>query len=330
MPDLTHPELQLALDLTREAALLAARVQAEMVTPADTKPDRSPVTIGDYAAQALVAARLQAADPQAVLVAEEDAGTLRHPGSSEMLARVAHFVKTVIPAADAALVCDWIDRGSAQPGKRYWTLDPIDGTKGFLRKEQYATALALIEAGQVQIAALGCPNLSDAHKVDPGGPGSLAVAVRGQGAWTRPLNAEGEFLRLQVSAQSEPGRARLLRSAEAAHTDLDKLDEIVTRLGVSAEPVRMDSQAKYAVLAAGHGELLFRLLSPKMPDYREKLWDQAAGSLIVQEAGGMITDLDGNPLDFSAGRVLVNNRGVLASNGTLHEAALEAVKVVEA
>jgi 3'(2'), 5'-bisphosphate nucleotidase len=92
----------------------------------------------------------------------------------------------------------------------------------------------------------------------------------------------------------------------------------------------MDSQAKYAVLAAGHGELYLRLLSPKQLDYREKIWDQAAGSLIVEEAGGRVTDLHGHPLDFSAGRELRNNRGILASNGLLHSIALKALKAIDA
>jgi 3'(2'), 5'-bisphosphate nucleotidase len=92
----------------------------------------------------------------------------------------------------------------------------------------------------------------------------------------------------------------------------------------------MDSQAKYAVLAAGYGEIYLRLLSPKQPDYREKIWDQAAGSLIVEEAGGRVTDLQGQPLDFSRGRTLANNRGVLATNGRLHEAAMQGLKAIQA
>jgi 3'(2'), 5'-bisphosphate nucleotidase len=63
-----------------------------------------------------------------------------------------------------------------------------------------------------------------------------------------------------------------------------------------------------------------------MPDYQEKIWDQAAGSLICEEAGGKITDLDGTPLDFSQGRTLAKNRGVIASNGKLHQAALKAIE----
>ena len=94
-------------------------------------------------------------------------------------------------------------------------------------------------------------------------------------------------------------------------------------LGVEAEPVRMDSQAKYAVLAAGHGELYLRLLSPSRLDYREKIWDQAAGSIVIEEAGGKVTDLDGKPLDFTQGRTLAKNRGICGSNGVLHQAATE-------
>ena len=56
----------------------------------------------------------------------------------------------------------------------------------------------------------------------------------------------------------------------------------------------MDSQAKYAVLAAGGGDVNLRLLSPSRPDYREKIWDQAAGSIVVEEAGGRVSDLNGD------------------------------------
>ena len=101
-------------------------------------------------------------------------------------------------------------------------------------------------------------------------------------------------------------------------------------MNTQAEPVLMDSQAKYAVLASGGAEVLLRLLSPKQPNYTEKIWDQAAGSIVLEEAGGQISDLDGKPLDFTTGRSLVHNRGILASNGPLHLAALEALHQVGA
>lgn len=92
----------------------------------------------------------------------------------------------------------------------------------------------------------------------------------------------------------------------------------------------MDSQAKYAVLAAGAGELYLRLLSPSKPDYRERIWDQAAGSILVEEAGGRVTDLHGLPLDFSQGRKLSRNHGILASNGLLHQVTLDGLRSVGA
>jgi 3'(2'), 5'-bisphosphate nucleotidase len=92
----------------------------------------------------------------------------------------------------------------------------------------------------------------------------------------------------------------------------------------------MDSQAKYAVLAAGEGDVMLRLLSPSRPDYREKIWDQAAGSIVIEEAGGRITDLDGKSLDFSHGRTLAKNRGIVASNGHLHEAVLQVLREIGA
>ncbi|MHC5543784.1 inositol monophosphatase family protein, partial [Singulisphaera rosea] len=59
--------------------------------------------------------------------------------------------------------------------------------------------------------------------------------------------------------------------------------------------------------------------------YREKIWDHAAGLLVVEEAGGVVTDIDGKPLEFTHGRELVANRGVLVTNGRLHHKVLDAL-----
>jgi len=268
---------------------------------------------------------LERAFPNDVLVGEEDASTLRAPENAATLSSVVKFTSKYLAYATPSTVCAWIDRGGAQPAKRFWTLDPIDGTKGFLRKDQYAVALALIENGKVKLGALACPNLTGAQTPDQTGPGSVIVAARGEGCWTKPMTGDGALAPLKVAWVTDGAKARVLRSFEAAHTNVDQLDVVLEALGNKAQPVRMDSQAKYAMLAAGKGDLLFRLLSKKQPDYREMIWDQAAGSIVVEEAGGKVTDLAGKPLDFNAGRTLANNRGVLASNGPLHGPALKAL-----
>lgn len=323
------PMTLFAIETVRQASQLVREIQQQMVTPALTKGDRSPVTVADYAAQALVARLLSETFPEAQLVGEEDAADLRSPEHRDALERVAHFVSPLTKGATPDDVCQWIDQGRGTPGERFWTLDPVDGTKGFLRGEQYVVALAYIDAGKVTVGVLGCPNLSDGFRADVGGPGSLIVAERGQGTWVVPLEG-GEFRRLHVSDRKDPAEARLLRSVESGHTNVGQIGELVEALGVRAEPVLMDSQAKYGVLAAGEGDLLFRLLSPSKPDYREKIWDQAAGSLVIEEAGGRISDLDGRPLDFTQGRTLARNRGIVASNTHLHDAALKALKTIGA
>jgi 3'(2'), 5'-bisphosphate nucleotidase len=86
----------------------------------------------------------------------------------------------------------------------------------------------------------------------------------------------------------------------------------------------MDSQAKHVTIAAGLADLLMRF--PPDADFRDWVWDQAAGTLLIEEAGGRVTDLAGQPLDFAAGRRLRHNAELLASNGLLHAAALQAIQ----
>ena len=308
-----------------EAARLARRIQSELVTPALVKGDKSPVTVADFAVQALVSYRLSHFLESAVLVGEERAEALRVDSGRETLELVTQFVATAIPEATPEKVCEWIDRGGAAPAEEFWTLDPIDGTKGFLRREQYAVALAMIRQGRVEVGVLGCPEFSK----ESGERGRLFAAIRGKGAWTTPLDNLKQLEPIQTSSITEPELARLLRSVESGHTNVGGIDRLLEVLGSTAPPVPMDSQAKYAVLASGGGEIVVRMLSPVRPDYREKIWDQAAGSIIVEEAGGRITDLDGMPLDFSQGRTLAANRGVLATNGYLHDATLPALRVID-
>ncbi len=336
MLDIHTPEIEVALKVVSQAMRLAQQVQMEMVSPALTKDDRSPVTVADFASQALVAGRLGEAFPNDLLVAEEDASRLRLPQSAALLEQVTGFVAGFIPQATPEQVCAWIDRGTAAPGRRYWVLDPVDGTKGFLRGDQYVVALSLVVDGQVRVGVLGCPNLSGGYRPDSDGSGSLVAAACGQGAWTisgdANLGVAGpkDYEPLHVSRRSDPTTTRILRSFEAGHTNVDQIEDFIQALGVQTGSVRMDSQAKSAVLAAGKGDLLLRLLSPAQPDYREKIWDQAAGALVIEEAGGQVTDLDGKPLDFKTGRTLINNRGVLASNRLLHPAALQALRAIGA
>jgi 3'(2'), 5'-bisphosphate nucleotidase len=96
------------------------------------------------------------------------------------------------------------------------------------------------------------------------------------------------------------------------------------RLGITADPVRIDSQAKYAIVAKGNAEIYLRLPRPGT-DYTERIWDHAAGALAVTAAGGTVTDMYGRPLDFTHGPLLKENTGVVATNGPVHDDVVAAL-----
>jgi 3'(2'), 5'-bisphosphate nucleotidase len=318
-------EREVAVTAVREAARLCQAVQASLSTDALEKQDRSPVTVADFGSQALVCRVLQEAFPDDPIMAEEDAALLRADDHAEVRDEVVRQVQARHPEADADAVCDWIDAGNlTEQRDRFWTLDPIDGTKGFLRGDQYAVALALLIDDVPTVAALACPNLLP--QGGEGTRGAIYVAVRGQGTVRMPLGEGGDPVPVHVSDLADPAAARFCESFVSAHSSHDAAQAVADRLGITRESLRLDSQAKYAVVARGEADIYLRL--PTRADYTERIWDHAAGTLVVEEAGGTATDVRGEPLQFRYGRLLETNRGVIATNGHLHAAVLEAVQAV--
>lgn len=329
-------KVQIAIDAVIKAMQLCEQVQAEMVsTDAIQKTDRSPVTVADFGSQALICKAIGDAFPKDVIVAEESAQALKEnaPLLERVTAYVNGFYKDAPPSAET--VCEWIDRGSGEVGPNFWTLDPIDGTKGFLRRDQYAIALAYIVDGTVQLGILGCPNLpyrlAETHPHDDrdratsendgdAEPGGLFVAIRGEG--TRLYTKAGDFIEhVHVSGTTQ----RFAESVESTHGDSDAHSRIANALGITESPVRMDSQAKYGIVSRGEASLYIRLPNPAYPDYRECIWDHAAGLIVVEEAGGTVTDANGSPLNFLTGKRMHENRGIVATNGKLHQHVLKAL-----
>lgn len=312
-------EKEVAIAAATAAAKLCEQVRAD-IPQAIEKKDKSPVTVADFGAQAIICQALAAAFPDDPVVGEEDAKELRKPEMAETLTKVTHYVQALSPDATPEDVTRWIDHGNGQVSSRYWTLDPIDGTKGFLRQDQYAVALALVENGEVKVGVLACP----AMPLDGGQTGALYVAVRGEGATMVPLSG-GEPQPLQVVTADDVANFRFVESVEAAHGDQSKQNAIAQAVGITTESFRVDSQAKYGIVASGKAALYLRLPSPKYPDYRENIWDHAAGAIVVEEAGGRVSDMYGQPLNFADGSKMMNNRGVVVSNGTIHERLIAAL-----
>lgn len=313
-----HTYLDACLAAVWEASRCCEDIAAEFhVNDSHTKEDRSPVTIADYAAQALILHRLSRITPGIGVVAEEGSEGLRD--RPELVARIADFTRRHHPDVNADTLLDLLDRGNHPGGEgTFWTLDPIDGTKGFLRGGQYAIALALVDAGTPLLGVLGCPRYAfesgQTGVVFSGGVGVSAQCRTHESAPPRGI---------RTCADVPMSQSRLCESVESAHTDHDRSAPLIESLGISPDILRMDSQAKYAAVAHGAAALYLRL--PVKKGYREKIWDHAAGVAVIEAAGGRVSDLNGKALDFSLGQTLEKNRGVIATNGPLHHAALATV-----
>ena len=123
---------------------------------------------------------------------------------------------------------------------------------------------------------------------------------------------------LQSSAVSD---ASLCESYEASHGDRTVTQSVFISLRLHKEYIRLDGQCKYCIIGSGAAEGNMRLPGK---GYKEKIWDQVPGVLFIQEAGGKVTDLEGNELDWNQGRYL-NTTGIIASNGNIHNNLLNAV-----
>jgi 3'(2'), 5'-bisphosphate nucleotidase len=318
-------ELAVALEAVGEAARLCDAVQSAIGADTLEKKDRSPVTVADFGSQALICRVLGEVFPGDPIIAEEDSAALQKEENHSLVDRLVHQVRQ-IRDADEARICSWIDRGNAQSySDRFWTLDPIDGTKGFLRGDQYAISLALVVGGEITVAALGCPNLSVTRGTHTR-RGICFHAVRGQGALESPMGVGAEPVPIRVSETNETPEIRFCESVEAAHSSHSDTARIADSLRIAADPVRIDSQAKYAMVARGQADAYLRL--PKDQTYREKIWDHAGGALVVTEAGGRVTDIYGKALEFTHGRTLDTNKGVIVTNGQVHDPILETINAL--
>jgi len=321
----TNDDLLNIKTIARMAASLCQTIQEELVDPAQ-KDGREPVTIADYASQALIGNALASNYPDDAVLSEERSEEFMLLLSDEQRALVQRYVTDAVGGyVFEEEICAWLDYGKQKTAPRTWVIDPIDGTKGFLARRHYCVAIGLLIDFQPVLGVLASPGYYSDEPDAPDEPGALIYARQGAGAFLEPLYG-GKPEPIQVSAQLEPARALMLSSFESAHTDRAFLGRMAQALGrgPDAPERQLDSQDKHAMIAAGQADFFVRLA----PDegYIEKMWDHVAGYAIVDEAGGRITDVYGRELDFSTGRLMTRNRGVVVTNRYLHDTVIAAIR----
>ncbi|EFR04862.1 3',5'-bisphosphate nucleotidase [Nannizzia gypsea CBS 118893] len=326
-------ELRVAELAVQRASLLTQKVSQLKAKGTLSKDDTSPVTIGDFGAQALIIQAIKKNFPNDEVVAEEEASSLRE--NKALSSQIWELVKETRlndtesdwlvggQMASEEVFLDTLDSGKSAGGPkgRIWALDPIDGTKGFPPWRA--------------VGAIGCPNLpvSDAALTPTVGQsgsegietGVLFGTIKGAGSTSRKLGDGALLPSKPISMRPVPNIAEacFCESVESGHSAQGDNAEVARLLGITNPSIRLDSQAKYCSIARGAGDIYLRL--PTRPDYQEKIWDHAAGDLLVREAGGQVTDIHGKRLDFSIGRTLKENKGVVAAPASIHAQVIEAV-----
>jgi HAL2 family 3'(2'),5'-bisphosphate nucleotidase len=312
-------EKEIAIKAVIQASDLAMQMQGKLAAlDVVNKEDLSPVTITDFSVQALVNLHLKEAFPKDEIMGEEDALLLRNPQHQIIKDKVIEQLGRLFPGIEEGSILKAIDQGGSKGGssRRFWVLDPIDGTRGFIQQEPYAIALALIEEGEVVLGVLGCPRFEiKGHK-----GGGIFVAIKKQGTYLLPYDTRKPVaLRVTPSKEliyCEPHAVSQTHSHSAAF-------EIAKKLKAHPHPFRLDSQCKYAHVAIGDAAIYLRI--PTCVARDEKIWDHAAGAIVVEEAGGRVSDMTGKTLDFSRGSTLSKNVGIVATNGFIHDQVIAAI-----
>ncbi|KAJ1379155.1 Inositol monophosphatase-like [Sesbania bispinosa] len=314
-----YKELEAAVDVVQRACSLCVNVKSSLFSTDGKvleKNDQTPVTVADFGVQALISLELNKLFPSIPLVAEEDSAFLR---SRNLAGTVLDAVNAKASSTCKPLtqddVLDAIDRGGkdafvfgSKPAT-YWVLDPIDGTRGFLKGSEalYVVGLALVVEGEIVVGVMGCPNwqedvLEKSSTEMEGrdalpGSGTLMIAHLGCGTWTKRLNSNpkssGGWTRRFVDGidivhkgrfcipDSQTWESLPLSSLFSATNNADDVGNSQIFLLATC----CGSLCKYLMVASGRSSVFILRAKEKTVI---KAWDHAVGMICIHEAGGKV------------------------------------------
>jgi len=320
------------------------------------KSDFSPVTVGDFAVQAIITSALHDQFPDDTFVAEESADDLRQ--NTALLDQVWDLVEAErelglnskvplrLPSSKDEILAllDLGGKNERSDGPCTWVIDPIDGTKTFMEGTQYAINCALLVNGREEIGIVACPNMAshgsgaDERYIDTCGHGTLIFARREGGNTSyRSMNPHCPGWGKQYGTHRHgdvPIALEHLSMADSptyTSTILSLHQEVAKRLGIPSsrswpQNILYSSLMKYAALSVKRVQVVIRIF--KYKSWRSNIWDHAGGVLIYEKVGGKVTDLNGKAIDFSKGRKMSENYGLVCAPSSVHAEVLQIVQDV--
>jgi 3'(2'), 5'-bisphosphate nucleotidase len=310
-------DLSLLFSAVRQAAELCRRIQHTHFVRND-KGVNDPVTIADYGSQVILLRAISQLFPEDGILSEEQGEQFMTLLSEAQRLEIAALLRDVL--GEGIAIDDiprWLDHNRGVQTPRMWVVDPVDGTKGFINMRHYTIAVGVLQNGAAVDGLMGCPG----HPSDDGR--GVLFYTRSGAAYREPIDG-GSATRLRVSDRTDMATVQTVESVEWEHSDFETMRRIRQNLGIpDTNVLQVDSQEKYGRVAEGMADCYFRL--PRKQSDRIWIWDHAAGSALVVAAGGRVSDLQGQPLDFSQGRQIPGD-GVLVTNGHIHHRVVDAIR----
>jgi len=268
------------------------------------KQDQSPVTLADFASQIYIISKLKNNFPEDSIIAEESF-------SSEVNLSSKKIIYSCYDELNLSLKPNFKDilnyRGPASETR--WSIDPIDGTKGYQESLSYAIGIGLISKNEKIFSIIGVPNYSN---------NQIAIFYANKGRGARASYGNREFNPIKISEKENIKQYTLCHSL---HYDEPWVMELSKIMGIKTYK-QLDSMAKFCMIADGSADLYIK----PMNETRSFIWDFLPGHLLVTEAGGIVTDLMGKIPEYVNDKCLISAPGLVVSNGKSHDQIIEIIK----
>ena len=298
-----HKELSLAVNLVKQASKITEWFRAKNYLPF-IKKDDSPVTLADFASQIFIISNIKKYFPEDQIIAEEESSAFLDLDAENIIKRCYTSLNVIF---EENLKDTLNYRGLSS--KRQWTVDPIDGTKGFQRDLAYAIGMGFMIQGEPTVCAIGVPNYKNT---------SLTIFSAEKNHGAKVSYGDQNFTIISVSNKNDFKKFRICHSL---HYNKPWVLDFARSIGVS-NFIPLDSMVKLCMVADGSSELYIKPMNMQ----RSFTWDFLPGELLVKEAGGKITDIRGNPIQYVNDKCKITAPGLIASNGIMHEELLNALK----
>ena len=264
------------------------------------KQDNSPVTLADYASQFFISFRISEYFPEDQIIAEET-------NEVNLTVNDLDMIKSCYDDLNIYIEMDLSPK--KLKSERQWTVDPIDGTKGFQKHLSYAIGIGLMINSKPRISIIGVPNFSEKGT-------AIFIAEKGSGA---KVSYGGQpFSSIEASKQNTLSKSLMCHSL---HYDEPWVMKFASEIDIT-KFIQMDSMAKFCLIANGGADIYIKPLNKE----RSFSWDFLPGTLLVSEAGGKVSDLNGNPLKFLDEKLILSTPGLIASNSHIHQEILRSMR----